>query len=278
MNQISKDDFQYFNGANRTITTESSVLVSSSPYLNHPRLRHLIGQEMLRRNGPDLATTAYIPDVATCFFELEDTAYVDGLFARERANNPEFAAWLDSRHLSNFTAEEVEGYAPGTLGATIHDFLTGSEYQIDYFFQGMEIRTDYDYYKKERVFTHDIEHMVTGFETDFASEIGLIFANMESFYGYFSAELACETQRVSGFLAAKSTMKTNLFYPGVMPTYLEAMRLGIEMGRAWKKPLMMVPWRNHLDWTIEQIREEYNIIGSPPSGQWTWTNDAVRDR
>ena len=53
-----------FNGGIKTVTTESSVLVSNSVYLNHAGLRSLIAQEMLRRNGADLPNTAYIPEVA----------------------------------------------------------------------------------------------------------------------------------------------------------------------------------------------------------------------
>lgn len=277
MNQISQKDLDYFNGANRALTTESSVLISSSPYLNHPRLPGLIAQEMLRRNGADLATTAYIPEVATCLFDVEDLAYVEGLIAAERVKNPEFAAWLDRRHLSNFVVDDVKDCAPGTLGSVIHDFLTNSGYQIDYFFQGMPVETDYDYYKKERVFTHDIEHMVTGFETDFASEVGLIFANLSAFYKYFTPELASEFCRVNGYLSAKSMMRTTLFYPRIMSTFLEAQQRGIMMGQGWKKPLMLVAWRDHLDWTIPQIREEYAISGSPEDGAWSWTTAAVQD-
>lgn len=276
MSIVSQKDFDYFNGANRKVETESSVLISSSPYLNHSVLRGLIGQEMLRRNGHDLAQTAYIPEVATCLHEIEDTPAVDALIAAEKARNPELAAWFDARKLSDFKEEEVRGFAPGTLGATIHAFVTSSGYQIDYFFQGMPVVTDYDYYKKERVFTHDLEHMVTGFETDFASEIGLVYANLECFFRYFSPELACEFSRMYAFLMAKSVMKTVFYYPAVMPAFLEATRLGVEMGRTWKKPLLMVDWRSHLDWTIPQIREEYAITGSPPSGHWSWTTEAVR--
>lgn len=276
MNQISQKDFDYFNGANRKIETDSSVMVSSSPYLNHPTLRTLVAQEMLRKNGTDLQSTAFIPQVSACYHEIEDTPAVDALFARERANNPEFAAWLDRRHLSDFKLDEVKDCTPGTLGGIIKDFLSSSGYQLDYFFQGMEIKTDYDYYKKERVFTHDIEHMVTGFETDFVSEIALIYANYKSFFRYFSNELAAELTRFYGYLLSKSQMRTSLFYPKVIPEMLEGARLGVEMGRGWKLPLLMVPWRERLDWTLEQIREEYNIIGSPPSGHWGWTTEAVR--
>ena len=57
-NKVSEADFAYFNGENVAVKTESSVLVSSSPYLNHPMLRQLVAQEVLRRNGKDLQSTA----------------------------------------------------------------------------------------------------------------------------------------------------------------------------------------------------------------------------
>ena len=44
MAQVSQADFDYYNGAITKITTESSTLVSSSPYLNNPMLRTLIAQ------------------------------------------------------------------------------------------------------------------------------------------------------------------------------------------------------------------------------------------
>ena len=52
--EVSEADLAYYNGAAKKSTTQSSVLISSSPYLNHPELRALIAQEMLRRNGADL--------------------------------------------------------------------------------------------------------------------------------------------------------------------------------------------------------------------------------
>ena len=44
--KIGDADRAYFNGNIKTITTQSSVQVSSSRYLNHAGLRALIAQEM----------------------------------------------------------------------------------------------------------------------------------------------------------------------------------------------------------------------------------------
>ena len=82
--KVGEGERQYFNGAIRRVETDSSVLVSSSKYLNHGELRGLVAQEMLRRNGADLPNTAYIPEVAQILMKLEDFPRVMALFSRVR--------------------------------------------------------------------------------------------------------------------------------------------------------------------------------------------------
>ena len=84
MAEVSQADFDYFNGSIKKIGTDSSVLVSSSPYLNNARLRDLIAQEMLRRNGADVPNTAFIPEVAQILHQLEDHATIFRLIEEEK--------------------------------------------------------------------------------------------------------------------------------------------------------------------------------------------------
>lgn len=277
MSNVSQADFDYFNGAIRKHDTESSVLISNSRHLNHAPLRALIAQEMLRRNGADMPNTAFIPEVAQILHELEDVPAIMRLIEEEAVRLPEFRAWLDKRHLSDFKIEEVTGFAPGTLGATIHDFLAHSGYAMDYFFQGMQVRSDYEYYLKERVLTHDVEHMVTGFETNFCGEIALLEANLRSFCNYFTPELAAVFMRIPNYLKSKSVMKNGLHYPQAMVEMGKAQDIGAAQGNSWKKPLLLIAWREHLDWQIADIREEYGITGAPPSGYWEWTTAISED-
>jgi ubiquinone biosynthesis protein COQ4 len=275
MVEVSKADYEYFNGAIQKHTTESSVLISSSSYLNNAPLRALIAQEMLRRNGPDLPNTAFIPEVAQILHDLEDMPTIIRLFEEEKARLPEFKAWLDRRMLSDFKIEDVKHCKPGTLGHVIHDFLANSGYNIDYFFQGMKVDSDYTYYLKERTFTHDIEHMVTGFETNHAGEVALLNANMYGYYNYFRPELAAFFNRVSAYLKAKTIMKSSLHYPEGFKIELEAEYIGATQGRNWKMPLMMIPWRDQIDRPLDEIRAEYGITDVLPPGCWSWTTALV---
>lgn len=275
--KVSDADFAYYNGTGANITTQSSTLISSSPYLNHAELRSLIAQEMLRRNGPELPNTAFIPNVVKILMELEDWPRIFQLFEEEKARLPEFKAWLEGRKISLFTMDELKDPKPGTLRSVIHDFVVNSGYNMDHFYQGMEIKTDFDFYMKERTHTHDIEHMITGFETNHAGEVALLAANSRALYKYFKPELAAFFNRVSTYLKAKTTMKSGLFYPEAFKVELDAEDIGAAQGRAWKHPLFLIPFRDYLDWQVQDIREEYGITNPPPPGEWAWTTAVSED-
>ena len=49
-------DYSYLMRGIVPVATESSVLVSSSRYLNDPRVRDWVATHLLRRNGPDVPT------------------------------------------------------------------------------------------------------------------------------------------------------------------------------------------------------------------------------
>lgn len=277
MQYVDQKTLDYYNGAIKSYTTQSSTLISSSKYLNNPVLRELIAQEMLRRNGPDMPNTAFIPEVAGILHQLEDTPHIIGLFEQEKQKKPEFKAWLDGKVLSNFRKEEVEGYAPGTLGATIYDFLANSGYDIDHFFTSLKADSDFTFYLKERAYTHDIEHMITGFETDYGGEIALLAANERAMFLYFDPELAAFINRVGAYLKAKTTLKMGLYYPQAYAAMVEAQVVGYEQGKDWKHPLMLVPWRHYLDWKVTDIREEFGITNVLPHGHWAATTALAED-
>lgn len=257
--QIGEADRAYFNGNIRKVETESSVLVSSSKYLNNAMLRSLIAQEMLRRNGPDVPNTAYIPEVAQIFHDLEDMPRIIELFEREKARLPRFREWLEKRSLSNFTIDETKDCAKGTLGASIHDFMVFSGYQLDLFFQEIQVVNDFTFYLRQTALTHDIEHMVSGFGPNHGGEVALINANMHAKMNYFHPELASFFNRIAYYLKVKTIMKDGLFYPDAMVVNLEAEYLGAQQGRNWHYPLMLVDWRQYINMQISDIREELGI-------------------
>jgi ubiquinone biosynthesis protein COQ4 len=269
---IGAAEREYFNGRIRKVETDSSVLVSSSKYLNNSELRALIAQEMLRRNGPDLPNTAFIPEVAQIIMSLEDMPRVVGLFEQEKARLPKFKEWCDKRQLADFTKEEVKDCAPGTLGEALYDFMANSGYELDIFYREVQVVNDFTYYLRQTALTHDIEHMISGFGPNHGGEVALINANMHAKARYFHPELAAFFNRIGAYLKAKTIMKDNLFYAEAFTLNLEAEYRGAEQGRNWAYPMMLAPWREWTDWQISDIREELGISPVPPEGLWADTN------
>ncbi|MEZ5742508.1 MAG: Coq4 family protein [Sphingomonadaceae bacterium] len=270
--KIGAGEREYFNGRIQKVETESSVLVSSSKYLNSAELRALIAQEMLRRNGPDLPNTAYIPEVAEKLMMLEDFPRIMQLFEEEKARLPRFKEWCDKRALADFKKDEVKDCAPGTLGAALFDFMENSGYELDIFYREVQVVNDFTFYLRQTAVTHDIEHIVTGFGPNHGGEVALLTANMHSKVRYYHPELANFFNRIQTYLKAKTIMKDGLHYPEAMAINLEAEFKGAEQGRNWKFPIQLAPWRDWADWQIADIREELGITPVPPEGLWADTN------
>jgi ubiquinone biosynthesis protein COQ4 len=270
--KVGQAERDYFNGAMKKIETESSVLVSSSKYLNNAELRNLIAQEFLRRNGADMPGTAFIPEVAQMLMMLEDFGRIMELFEEEKARLPQFKAWCDKRALCDFKKDEVKDAAPGTLGAALHDFMVNSGYELDIFYQEIQVVNDLTFYLRQTALTHDIDHMVTGFGPNHGGELALLNANMHSKARYFHPELAAFFNRVATYLKAKTIMKDGLHYPEAMALNLEAEYQGAVQARSWKYPIMLADWRAMVDWQISDIREELGITPVPEVGLWAETN------
>jgi len=270
--KVGAGEREYFNGRIQKITTESSVLVSSSKYLNNPELRELIAQEMLRRNGPDLPNTAYIPEVAQILMQLEDYPRIIGLFEQEKARLPRFREWCEKRALADFKKDEVKDCAPGTLGAALHDFMVNSGYELDIFYREIEVVNDLTWYLRQTALTHDIEHIVSGFGPNHGGEVALLNANLHAKMRYFHPELACFFNRVQIYLKAKTIMKDGFHYAEAFALNCEAEFEGAVQGRNWTYPLMLADWRAMADWQIADIREELGVTPVPPEELWADTN------
>lgn len=264
---MAQDEVAYLMGTAEPAT--SSVLISNSKYLNNPYFRDIYAQFGLKRDGHDLPDAYLIPQLTKAMGEVVDHGRVLELLAEERARLPEFAAWLDERFVSNFTAEQTAHCARGTLGARVHEFIVKSGYAIDFLFKDAPT-SDYEYLLKRRGQNHDIEHMVTGLCPSQVGEIGLIAANAVAISNYFSDEFAKELNLYGTVLMSTSISRCGLHYADTMPALLEAISRGYALGMKQAKPLFMIRWEDYLDWQMEDIRAEFHFEDGPPPGHWDW--------
>ena len=92
---MGEADVAYLQGGRKPLTTSSSVLISSSKYLNSGRMREVYAALGLQRTGHDLPEAYLVPEFGAALNELTDWTYMFRLIEDERRAKPEFAAWLD---------------------------------------------------------------------------------------------------------------------------------------------------------------------------------------
>lgn len=270
---LAPDEVRYMQGG--VEPAAPSIINTNSKFLNNPFYRDAYAQIALRRNGPDLPSTYIIPLASRAIGEVTDYAKFQRLIDDEKAHKPEFAQWLRERRHTPFRPQDLIDHAPGTLGHTIREFLVGSGYSMEQLqMAGVQAANDIDYISQRRAAVHDIEHMVTGFGTNACGEKGLVWSNIASLFTYFSPELAHEMSAGLVFLSTATLQQYSLHYPAAFAATLEAVRSGIEMGQSLKRPLLLEPWEDMLDWQIEDIASHLGIERGPGKA-WDWTTAAT---
>lgn len=271
--QMSAEEDLYYKEGKVGSAGRTSLLTSNSQWLNSLILRDLIAQDNLRRNGDDVGALQLVPEVMNEYHRLLDMAEVEAIMQRERQRQPEFSVWLDQREQTLLDLETADRYPAGTLGAVLRDFYRSTGFAQVLAYKDLMPTSDFECYNKQRTLVHDIEHLVTGFGTDPAGELGMMYMYMSINARYFSPELASILNFIHSYLASSWTMRTNLHYGRVMPAFMDSIGVGLEMGAALARPLPLENWERYFEWPLEDVRKDLNIVAADPV-RWAWT-DAV---
>ncbi len=253
------DALPYLMRGLRHVSTDSSVLVSSSKYLNNPKLRDWVATNMLRRSGKDRPPTADTYELHLIMKEIQDRDHVDALFEQERQRNPQLDAWLSERFMSNLTAQDVKACAPDTLGGTFHREVIEKGYSIEIMPPLPEPpKSHLDYYMMRNGQTHDFEHILTGGGLDFIGELVPYYARLVNVFKHLSPELAGELSVFNILGAMRIMSRGMLHYPQTWPAIVDAMERGIAVGRA-SDPIFMLKCEDALHLPLDVARERLGI-------------------
>ncbi len=213
------------------VDTESSVLVSSSKYLNNPRLRDWLAMIALRKNGPDFPPQAEMHEFLGILHELRDYDKIEEMFTAERKVNPELDAWFKEGFVSNYKIEEFAQYAPGSLGGVFYEQMTGGDYEIQ-IVPWSEPRTQLEFYNLRSGQTHDFEHILFGGGFNFMGELVPYWYRLTNVFKHIrNQELAGELSVLQIFGSMRYTIRTMLHYPQVWMTAVNAIQRGIKVGQ-----------------------------------------------
>lgn len=243
--------------------TESSVLVSSSRYLNNPRLGDAMTTAMLRRNGADRRVGWDSTNIVRAYWEVRDTAEVNRLLGEERRRNPAFDAFMEERFISSFTREDLADYAKGTLGRIFYDYLVAGDLDI-----ALDPRlrvdpnwrpaTDLEYFELRSAQTHDFEHILGGVGFDAMAEVVPFWMRIENWNRNMSPELAGEMVAVHMLLIMPMFTRVQLHYPAAYATLSDFVERGIQIGRA-ATPLFMAKYEPLFGLSLDEARAALNI-------------------
>jgi ubiquinone biosynthesis protein Coq4 len=111
----------------------------------------------------------------------------------------------------------------------------------------MTVESDAQYVELRLSQTHDIWHIVTGFDTSAIGEIGLQAFHLPQF-----------PYPLATMLIANSLMSSTLLAPKELPQLLEAIAQGWKMGKT-AKALFAQKWEEAWDKPLAQWRTELNI-------------------
>ncbi|GAA6623571.1 Coq4 family protein [Scytonema sp. NUACC26] len=162
-------------------------------------------------------------------------------------SHPEVAQLIQERYLApSPDIETLLNYPEGTLGYAYASYIKSAGFDPN-FYRPVKVESEIDYVLLRIRQTHDIWHIVTGFETDGLGELGL-----KAF------ELAQTRRPLAVVLVGGGLLITLIKSPEIMKALLDRIAVGYRMGSK-AKPLLASKWEEHWDKPLSQWRVELGI-------------------
>jgi ubiquinone biosynthesis protein COQ4 len=247
----------YLNRGVKAITTESSLLVSSSKYLNSSRLRDWCSVQLLRRNGPDRPIPSDNVPLVGALNRLRDEDHIEALFERDRQTRALLDAWLSERFMSTFELEDLRDLPADSIGRRLHDFVVSANAQLDIVPRATPTN-HFDFYTRRHLQTHDFEHLMSGGLFDAVGETVPFWMNLSNMFKHLSPELAGELNVKYIFGAMRLISRAILHYPQAWPAMLECILQGIKVGLA-SEAIFMFKYEDVLHLNAEDARKALGV-------------------
>jgi ubiquinone biosynthesis protein Coq4 len=247
---MPRDEVPYLLRGVTRLATDSSVLISSSDYLNDAALRDWIAYAMLRRNGADDPPERELERLAPILARVQDRPRIGRLVAGERRANPAFDAWLSERFVSTFTLDDLAACPPGSVGAILSEAVQAGRARL---VPPRPVADDWDYILLRRDQTRWLEHIVAGASFDAFGEFTTHVVHLANLFRCLSPDLAGELAVHRMFAALRAIPRTILHYPQTTLAMLDALvrgrRFGLESG-----PVLMAKYEDVLHLPPVQAR------------------------
>lgn len=254
-----------FLDGRQNVPTPSSVLVSSSRWLNNPRIRDWVMTECLRRNGLDHPLLDDLGGLVGAVDQARDRDRVEQLIKAERQVNPALDGWFSRRFVSTYSVQDLGAYPAGSLGRQLHDQMVRLNLTLELLPQRRDNpdwapAADLDYFTLRTGQTHDFDHLIGEVGFDAVAEAftaGLRTGNM---FAHVGAELAGELLVTNTLVTFPWFFRTMLHYPQAWPQLWHNFSHGHEVG-AQSPCLFTVKWEDYLHLSPAQARAALGVQG-----------------
>lgn len=258
---MAADDVPYLARGWMPVETPSSVLVSSSKYLNNARLREWLAMILLRRNGADMPPQAEMYEFLPILDSLRDYARIEDMITQERKENPALDAWFEEGFISNYKIEDFKQYDPGSLGGIFYSWITEGNYEIQ-IVPWVQTTSQLDFYNMRSGQTHDFEHILTGGGFNFMGELVPYWYRLTNVFKYIkNPELAAELSMIQIFGSLRYTVRTMLHYPQIWPTCVNAIQRGMKVGQE-SDALFMAKLEDYFHLPLDEARKALGVRGA----------------
>jgi ubiquinone biosynthesis protein COQ4 len=246
----------------RRAQSDSSLLASSSRWLNNSAVREILATWLLRKNGPDFPVEAdHTLGMREATEQVIPPSEIEELMIAERRVNPTFDAFMGEGFFSRFRNEDFDQYAPGSFGGIIGRQIREFGFDLTLGVDMSKVErpsTNFAYWKLRTGQTHDFEHIAVGGQFNSIGEIVVIFAKAANTSTHVGPELASALNAYLLFSGMRMVSRSLLHYPQTWPKALECLEQGLRVGRA-SAPMYAYRYEDVFHLTPAQAREKLGV-------------------
>jgi ubiquinone biosynthesis protein Coq4 len=233
---VSRGSAVFYLNGRRTVRTQSSVLISSSPWLNDARVREWTATESLRRNGHDYPLLYGLPTLMEATDQVRDVEAAERLVAQERARNPAFDRWLTEQFVSSYSKEDLRAYPAGSTGRLLFEYM--DEFDLSPELNSRILANPdwkpantLDFWNLRMGQTHDLYHILGEIGFGSVAEYFITGVMMGNTFRHLGAELAGALMTVNTLIMFPWMTRTMLHYPAAWPDMWRNLTHGYEVGQ-----------------------------------------------
>lgn len=254
------EDAYLYRGVNQ-LPTMSSVLVSSSKYLNSPRLRDWVARSQLKKSGADFPGPAEMFELLPILDELRNFDRIEALFHEERRTNARLDQWIGEGFVSSYQLEDLAALPPESVGGILYAACKAGSYGLQ-IVPWTKPQSQWQFFNMRAGQTHDFEHILCGGGFNYLGELLPYWMRLGSIHRYIrSEELLGEINVLSIFGMTRIVTRSMLHYPGIWPKVVECIEQGLAIGRQ-SEPLWMAKYEDVWHLTVPEARQALGVVGA----------------